>query len=215
MTSGPDLASSPRWLRQPALSDIELRHQLEARDDGGFELTRRRFLIPEHAVDAVADAEFFFERLDVDIAGALFNGLGDHRIDETNDGRFARHVAEVFEVFLIAGGEFGRYGTFLVGSVNRVAEQDLTAQGVRHVAFEVNLSGGHTVAGEQITVHPYRDDPLRKRFQRLAEKAYTFTLSDQVPGGVYRMETVVEAPAANAGTPPLISETLTLLGAQP
>jgi hypothetical protein len=81
---------------------------------------------------------------------------------------------------------------------------------VRPVTFEF---AGHTVAGEQITVHPYRDDPLRKRFQHLAEKAYTFTLSDQVPGGVYRLQTVVDAPAAD--TPPLISETLTLLGAQP
>jgi hypothetical protein len=83
---------------------------------------------------------------------------------------------------------------------------------IRPVTFEF---AGRAVAGEVITVHPYRDDPLKKRFQRLAEKAYTFTLSDQVPGGVYRMETVVETPAAAAGTPPLISETLTLLGAQP
>lgn len=80
------------------------------------------------------------------------------------------------------------------------------------VTFEF---AGHTVSGEQITIHPYRDDPLRKRYQRLAEKAYIFTLSDQVPGGIYRMETVVEAADARAGTPPLISETLTLLGAQP
>ena len=83
---------------------------------------------------------------------------------------------------------------------------------IHPVTFEF---AGHTVSGEQITVHPYRDDPLRKRFQRLAEKAYTFTLSDQVPGGIYRMETVVEAPDAPAGTPPLISETLILLGVQP
>ena len=47
----------------------------------------------------------------------------------------------------LAGGEFGRYGTFLVGSVNRVAEQDLAAQRVRHVAFEVDLLGGDSVAG--------------------------------------------------------------------
>jgi len=83
---------------------------------------------------------------------------------------------------------------------------------IRPITFEF---AGHAVAGELITVHPYRDDPLKKRFERLAEKAYTFTLSDQVPGGVYRMETVVETPAAPAGTPPLISETLTLLGARP
>ena len=64
---------------------------------------------------------------------------------------------------------------------------------VRPVTFEF---GGHAVPGEQITVHPYRDDPLRKRFQRLAEKAYVFTLSEQVPGRIYRMEAVIEAPEA-------------------
>jgi hypothetical protein len=72
---------------------------------------------------------------------------------------------------------------------------------IRPVTFEF---AGRAVAGEVITVHPYRDDPLKKRFQRLAEKAYTFTLSDQVPGGVYRMETVVETPAAAAGTLPVL-----------
>ena len=75
--------------------------------------------------------------------------------------------------------------------------------------------GGHSIAGEQITVHPYRDDPLRKRFERLADKAYTFTLSNQIPGAVYRLQTMVSTPGASDDTPPLIAETLTLLGAEP
>jgi hypothetical protein len=83
---------------------------------------------------------------------------------------------------------------------------------VHPIMFEF---AGHSVAGEQITVYPYRDDPLRKRFQRLADKGYTFTLSDQVPGGVYRMQTVINAPGAPADAPPLITETLTFLGAEP
>ena len=83
---------------------------------------------------------------------------------------------------------------------------------VRPVTFQF---GGGSVAGEQITVHPYRDDPLRKRFERLADKAYTFTLSDQIPGAVYRMQTTVSASGAGADTPPLIAETLTLVGAEP
>ena len=41
------------------------------RNDGGFQLARRSVLIDQHAVDAVADAEFLLERLDVNIAGAL------------------------------------------------------------------------------------------------------------------------------------------------
>jgi hypothetical protein len=83
---------------------------------------------------------------------------------------------------------------------------------VQPVTFQF---GGHSVAGEQITVHPYRDDPLRKCFEWLADKAYTFTLSDQIPGAVYRMQTVVSAPGAGEQIPPLIAETLTFVGAEP
>src|SRR5688572_28919134 len=52
-------------LRQPAFGDIELRHQLHAGDDGGFQIATRRLLIVEHAVDALADAKLLLERLDM------------------------------------------------------------------------------------------------------------------------------------------------------
>ena len=82
---------------------------------------------------------------------------------------------------------------------------------VRSVTFEF---AGQEVAGQQITVHPYRDDPLRKRFEQLADKSYTFTLSDQVPGMLYRMRTLVPGSGTGDG-PPLIEETLSLVGTEP
>ena len=54
--------------------------------------------LKEHAVHAVADAKFFLERLDVNVAGALFDGLGDHGVHQADDGRLARHVAQVLEI---------------------------------------------------------------------------------------------------------------------
>jgi hypothetical protein len=83
---------------------------------------------------------------------------------------------------------------------------------VRPVSFEF---AGREVAGQEITVYPYQDDPLRKRFERLADKSYTFTLSDQVPGMLYRMQTIVRGPAAGDATPPLIEETISLVGTEP
>ena len=85
-------------LRQAALGDVQLGHQLQARNDGGLQLARRRFLIEQHAVHAEADAEFLLERLDVDVAGALFDGLRDHGVHQADDRRFAGHVAQVFEI---------------------------------------------------------------------------------------------------------------------
>ncbi len=71
---------------------------LRRRDDGGLQLARRRFLIEQHAIHAEADAEFLLERLDVDVAGALLDGLGDHGVHQADDRRLARHVAQVFEI---------------------------------------------------------------------------------------------------------------------
>ena len=86
---------------------FSLRHQLHARNDGGLQLARRRVLIEQHAVHAVADAEFLFERLDVNIAGALLHGLRDHGVHQADDRRFAGHVAQMFQVFVgFARGEF-------------------------------------------------------------------------------------------------------------
>src|ERR1035441_9707332 len=63
-------------LGEAALGNIELGHELEAADDGGLELAGRRLLIEEHAIDAEADAEFLFEGLDVNIAGAGLDEIG-------------------------------------------------------------------------------------------------------------------------------------------
>jgi len=68
---------------------------------------------------------------------------------------------------------------------------------------------GRSVAARQITVAPYVDDPLRARFEALAEKRYVFTLSDQVPGGVVGIRSQVDA----AGAQPVLVEEMTLEGA--
>ena len=99
-----DLDLDAAVLRETALGDVELGHQLEARDDGGLHFARGHVLVEQDAVDAEADAEFLFERLDVDVAGALLDGGGDHGVDEANDRRFAGHVAQVFEILAFFGG---------------------------------------------------------------------------------------------------------------
>lgn len=70
---------------------------------------------------------------------------------------------------------------------------------------------GQTVAGQEITIAPYRDDPLRARFEQLAGKEYVFTLSSAVPGGVYAVSTRVPGGTTAAG--PLIAEDMRLDGA--
>lgn len=70
---------------------------------------------------------------------------------------------------------------------------------------------GQAITGQEITITPYRDDPLRARFEKLAGKEYVFTLSAAVPGGVYAIHTRV--PGDGTATGPLIAEDLRIDGA--
>ncbi len=69
---------------------------------------------------------------------------------------------------------------------------------------------GRTVAGQEIVVTPYLDDPNRARFEKLAGKEYRFMLSDAVPGGVYGIRTQV-----GSGATALITEEMLIEGAEP
>lgn len=73
---------------------------------------------------------------------------------------------------------------------------------------------GRTVAGSEVTVSPYLDDPNRMRFERYAAKTYRFTLSEAVPGGVAGIATTVAPGSGDKAGEPLIEETLTLDGAE-
>ncbi len=66
--------------------------------------------------------------------------------------------------------------------------------------------------GYRISFEPYRNDPKRNLFEKLADKRYTFVVSDELPGYVYRIETLV--PAEDGGAP-LIREVLQLQSIEP
>ena len=70
---------------------------------------------------------------------------------------------------------------------------------------------GKPMAARQFVVAPYLDDPLRVRFEALANKRYFLTLSDAVPGAIVALSSRIDAPAAGAA--PLVVEQLLLEGA--
>ena len=78
---------------------------------------------------------------------------------------------------------------------------------IEPVTFEYD---GAEMTGEKISITPYVNDPRRRQFARFAAKIYEFVLSDQVPGKLYRIKTVI--PAADGE--PLIEEILTLQSAE-
>ena len=68
--------------------------------------------------------------------------------------------------------------------------------------------GGRSLPATEITIAPYLDDPLRDRFGPYAGKTYVFTLSPDVPGGIYSLHTIIPSPAGGAKEAPLIEERL-------
>lgn len=67
---------------------------------------------------------------------------------------------------------------------------------------------GKAITGKDIRITPYKDDPNRAKFEQLTGKQYVFSLSDEVPGGVVAIRTLV--PGA-AGTPQNLLEEELLL----
>ena len=75
-------------LRHAALGDIQLAHDLDARNDRGVPVLRDgRHGVMQHAVDAVLDDHFLIARLDVDIARAPFERVEDRGVDQLDDRR--------------------------------------------------------------------------------------------------------------------------------
>ena len=66
-----------------------------------FSLQRRLHDLVEHAVDAEADAEHLLVRLDVDVARALADGVGQERVHQADDRRLLGGALELLEVDLV------------------------------------------------------------------------------------------------------------------
>jgi hypothetical protein len=71
---------------------------------------------------------------------------------------------------------------------------------------------GTDYAARMISFAPYVDDPKRSLFEQFADKRYAVVVSDDIPGYLYSIETIV--PGASPEAEPLIHEVLTLVGVE-
>lgn len=70
---------------------------------------------------------------------------------------------------------------------------------------------GRTIAADEVVIRPFVDDPMKAKLGPFEGKSYAFVLSDQVPGGVVRLQSRVAAPAtgpAPATAGPLLEDVL-------
>lgn len=79
---------------------------------------------------------------------------------------------------------------------------------VSPTSFEFN---GREFEGTEIMFEPYVDDPRRDLFARFVAKRYSITVSDDLPGYLYRIDTSVPSPESDE---PLLREVLQLVSVQ-
>lgn len=79
---------------------------------------------------------------------------------------------------------------------------------VKPVVFEFD---GRRWDGHEINFQPYVNDPRKNLFEEFANKTYTVVVSEELPGYVYRIETVVRS---GADADPLLREKLELVAVE-
>ncbi len=69
---------------------------------------------------------------------------------------------------------------------------------------------GKEYKGEKVYFSPFLNDPHRRDFEKFADKYYEFVFSNDIPGSLYQIKTVIPSKDEKSKEP-LILETLTLM----
>jgi hypothetical protein len=69
---------------------------------------------------------------------------------------------------------------------------------------------GKEYKGEKVYFSPYLNDPHRRDFEKYADKYYEFIFSDDIPGSLFQITTIIPDKSKEEGEP-LVLETLTLI----
>jgi len=56
-----------------------------------------------------------------------------------------------------------------------------------HISAQSISYQGKSLPAQAVRIQPYLNDPLHARFEPYVHKAYTFVVSDRVPGGIYQV----------------------------
>ncbi len=107
---------------------------------------------------------------------------------------------DVYEMNRLAGGHWRYFHKQIKVSLRKDAV-------IEPITFSFN---GKEYQGEKIFFSPFIKDPRRRDFEKFAEKYYEFIFSDDIPGELYKITTIIPDTNPEA-VEPLILETLTLM----
>ena len=97
-------------LRQALFGNVQAGHQLETQDQRCADLGIGLGLHVQHAIDAEADHQLFFTRLDVDVGGTRLDRFLEHRIQQLHHRRIVGGVGQAQHGLEIAATEHRHVG---------------------------------------------------------------------------------------------------------
>ena len=129
------------------------------------------------------------------------------RLDQRGNSVFVLFLEyDVHEMKRLTGGEWRYFQRYLRWSF---------AEGADKKQVEVDYNG-EKVKAWQYTVQPYVNDPKNDRYKLYSSKYYIFTMSEEIPGEIYQVKTVVpDGKNWKEGDPVLVEEKVTFSGFEP
>ena len=125
-------------LRRPFFRDIHIADDFDPGNDRTLGVFGKRRHLTQYAVDAKPDAQALFERFEVDVAGAVLDGLADERVHDIDDRRvfgcFELRGEQGLILLQLAHGFFHEIGN-RIGLLDRF--QDIRFHG--HHRFDFTL----------------------------------------------------------------------------
>ena len=124
-------------MRDAALGDVHLSHDLQAADERRLEVLGNGHGFDQNAVDSVSDSNLLGLRLRVDVAGSVVDRLLDDGVGQFDDRSLLRHLLRFALFIRIVGGRspdgcFGHHaahvGIHLRASLLRLAVGGLTVR---------------------------------------------------------------------------------------
>lgn len=89
------------------------------------------------------------------------------------------------------------------------------AKGAKAEEVEIEFEG-EKIQARQYTIQPFINDPKNERYSLYASKYYIFTLSEEIPGEIYQIRTIVpDGKTWQEGDEVITEETLTFVGFTP
>ena len=154
------------WLA--ALRDVDIGHDLQARDHAVLDVLGRTLHLVHHPVDAIPHAHVVLARFDVDVGGKILDALADQEVNKTHDGR----VIFLGLVGLLAH-ELGRprlllqlraqAGEFAIRAVEAVDGGKQVTLLRHHTLDLLSGDGAHVVNGKHVARIDHGEDEVVAR----------------------------------------------------